>query len=109
MGVVVQQYEVFLVALDPTLGREVQKTRPCVVLSPDEMNRTLGTTIIAPMTTKSHAFPTRIALRFQDKDGWIMLDQIRTVDRARMVKKLGVLEASTITQTKRILSQMLVE
>jgi len=79
MGMVVQQYEVFLVSLDPTLGREVQKTRPCVVLSPNEMNRTLGTTIIAPMTTKSHAFPTRIALRFQDKDGWIMLDQIRTV------------------------------
>jgi mRNA interferase MazF len=89
MGVVVQRFDVFLVNLDPTLGREIKKTRPCVVVSPNEMNRYIATVIIAPMTTRTRKYPTRVACQFQGKDGQIVLDQIRTVDKARLVKKLG--------------------
>jgi mRNA interferase MazF len=89
MGMVVAQFDVFLVALDPTIGSEIQKTRPCLVISPDEMNQHLATVIIAPMTTKGKLYPSRIPLHFQDKDGLIVLDQIRTVDKTRLVKKLG--------------------
>jgi mRNA interferase MazF len=89
MGVVVKRFDVFLVNLDPTIGREIQKTRPCVVVSPDEMNRYIATVIIAPMTTKGQTYPTRILCQFQGKGGQIVLDQIRTVDKTRLVKKLG--------------------
>ena len=89
MGMVIRQYEVYLINLDPAIGHEIQKTRPCLVISPDEMNNNIRTVIIAPMTTKSHAYPTRIPVRFDKKSGWIVLDQIRTVDKARLVKKLG--------------------
>ncbi|MFN6515444.1 MAG: type II toxin-antitoxin system PemK/MazF family toxin [Nostoc sp. CreGUA01] len=89
MAVVVRRFDVFLVNLDPTVGSEIQKTRPCVVISPDEMNRHISTVIVAPLTTKSQAYPTRIACEFQGKDGQIVLDQIRTVDKARLVKLLG--------------------
>jgi mRNA interferase MazF len=89
MGLVAQRFDVFLVNLDPTVGSEIQKTRPCVIVSPDEMNRYIATVIIAPMTTKGRPYPTRIICQFQGKDGQIVLDQIRTVDRARLVKKLG--------------------
>lgn len=89
MGMVVKRFDVFLVNLDPTVGREIQKTRPCVVISPDEMNRNIATVIIAPMTTKGKRYPTRVICRFQGKDGQIILDQIRTVDKNRLVKKLG--------------------
>jgi mRNA interferase MazF len=89
MGVVVKRFDVFLVNLDPTMGSEIQKTRPCVVVSPDEINRNISTVIIAPMTTKGRAYPTRVICQFQGKDGQIVLDQIRTVDKARLVKKLG--------------------
>lgn len=89
MGVVVKRFDVFLIDLDPTLGKEIQKTRPCVIVSPDEMNRYIATVIIAPMTTQSRAYPTRIPCQFQDKAGQIILDQIRTVDKTRLVKKLG--------------------
>jgi mRNA interferase MazF len=89
MGVVVKRFDVFLVNLDPTIGHEIQKTRPCVVISPDEMNRYIDTVIIAPMTTKGRAYPTRILCQFQDKEGQIVLDQIRTVDKTRLVKRLG--------------------
>ena len=89
MGVVVKRFDVFLINLDPTQGKEIQKTRPCVVISPDEMNSHIATVIIAPMTTKSRAYPTRIPCQFQDKVGQIILDQIRTVDKTRLVKKLG--------------------
>jgi len=87
--VVVKRFDVFLIDLDPTLGKEIQKTRPCVIVSPDEMNRYIATVIIAPMTTQSRAYPTRIPCQFQDKAGQIILDQIRTVDKTRLVKKLG--------------------
>jgi mRNA interferase MazF len=89
VGVVVKRFDVFLIDLDPTLGKEIQKTRPCVIVSPDEMNRYIATVIIAPMTTQSRAYPTRIPCQFQDKAGQIILDQIRTVDKTRLVKKLG--------------------
>jgi mRNA interferase MazF len=94
MGMVVERFEVFLISLDPTVGREIQKTRPCVVISPDEMNRSLSTVIIAPMTSKGRLYPTRVNCHFQDKAGQIVLDQIRTVDKSRLLKKLGQLEAS---------------
>ncbi|MFN6566525.1 type II toxin-antitoxin system PemK/MazF family toxin [Dendronalium sp. ChiSLP03b] len=86
---VVKRFDVFLVNLDPTIGSEIQKTRPCVVISPDEMNRHIATVIVAPMTTKGQAYPTRIACQFQGKEGQIVLDQIRTVDKTRLVKQLG--------------------
>ena len=89
MGMVVKRFDVFLVNLDPTIGSEIQKTRPCVVISPDEMNRHIATVIIAPMTTKGKQYPTRVVCEFQGKNGQIVLDQIRTVDKNRLVKKLG--------------------
>jgi mRNA interferase MazF len=89
MGVVVKRFDVFLVNLDPTIGSEIKKTRPCVIVSPDEMNRNIATVIIAPMTTKGKAYPTRVVCQFQGKDGQIVLDQIRTIDKTRLVKKLG--------------------
>ena len=89
MGMVVKRFDVFLVNLDPTIGSEIQKTRPCVVISPDEMNRYIATVIIAPMTTKGKQYPTRVVCEFQGKNGQIVLDQIRTVDKNRLVKKLG--------------------
>jgi len=92
--VVALRFDVFLINLDPTLGKEIQKTRPCVVISPDEMNRHIATVIIAPMTTKSRAYPTRIPCQFQGKAGQIILDQIRTVDKTRLVKKLGQISLS---------------
>ncbi len=94
MGVVALRFDVFLIDLDPTLGKEIQKTRPCVVISPDEMNRHIATVIIAPMTTKSRAYPTRIPCQLQGKAGQIILDQIRTVDKTRLVKKLGQISLS---------------
>jgi mRNA interferase MazF len=92
MGVVVARFDVFLVELDPTIGSEIQKTRPCVVISPDEMNVYLATAIVAPMTTKGKLYPSRIPVCFEGKDGYIVLDQIRTVDRTRLIKKLGAID-----------------
>jgi len=86
---VIQRFDIFLVSLDPTIGSEIQKTRPCVVISPDEINLYISTVIIAPMTTKGKAYPTRIPCQFQGKNGQIVLDQIRTIDKIRLVKKLG--------------------
>jgi mRNA interferase MazF len=89
MGMVVKRFDVFLVNLDPTVGSEIKKTRPCVVISPDEMNRYIATVIVAPMTTKGQAYPSRVVCQFQGQEGQIVLDQIRTVDKTRLVKKLG--------------------
>jgi mRNA interferase MazF len=86
---VIERFDVYLVALDPTLGSEIQKTRPCVVISPDEMNRTIATVILAPMTTHGRRYPSRVACQFQGKDGQIILDQIRAVDKRRLLKRLG--------------------
>ena len=103
------QNEIFLINLDPTTGHEIKKTRPCVVISPDEMNRNIQTVIIAPMTTKSHDYPTRVKLKFQDKRGWIVLDQIRTVDKIRLVKKLGSITKSEMERVKGVIKEMLVD
>ena len=109
MGMGMKQYDVYLVCLDPTMGHEMKKTRPCVVISPDEMNDSISTAIIAPMTTTSHDYPTRVRVRFGGKDGWIVLDQIRAVDKHRMIKKLGSLKEKEILNTKNILKEMLVD
>ena len=106
---VIRQYSVFLVNFDPTVGHEIRKTRPCLVISPDEMNEHIGTVIIAPMTTMLRDYPTRVRLRFQNRQGWIVLDQIRTVDRKRLVKRLGKIGSGAVARVKAILSEMLVE
>ena len=98
--------EVYLVRLDPTLGSEIQKTRPCVVVSPDELNAHLHTVIVAPMTTAGRAYPWRIRCRFQNRSGYVALDQLRTVDRERLVKRLGELSASTMTEVLGTLQEM---
>ena len=91
---VAHRNEVYLVALDPTVGNEIRKTRPCVVVSPDEMNRNIGTVIVAPMTTKGRDYPTRVPCSFQGKPGQVVLDQLRTVDKTRLVKRLGRLDVA---------------
>ena len=104
----VQRGEVFLVTLNPTRGRAMRKTRPCVVVSPDELNAHLGTFIVAPLTTGSHPYPFRVACRFSGKDGHIVLDQIRTVDHERLGKRLGALTATTMTKILGVLQAMFV-
>lgn len=106
---VIGQYEVFLIELDPTRGFEIQKTRPCLVVSPDEMNRNVGTVIIAPMTTKSHPYPSRVGIEFLGKTGWIVLDQLRTVDKSRLIKKMGRIGTQEISKVKTVIKEMLVE
>jgi mRNA interferase MazF len=106
MGVVVKRFDVFLINLDPTIGSEIQKTRPCVVISPDEMNRNIATVIVAPMTTKGRPYPTRVICQFQDKAGQIVLDQIRTVDKTRLVKHLGQISLEEQKATLDILAEM---
>jgi mRNA interferase MazF len=87
--VVIRRFEVYLVSLDPTVGTEIRKTRPCVIVSPDEMNRHVNTVIVAPMTTKGRHYPSRVSCRFGGKQARIVLDQLRTVDRVRLVKLIG--------------------
>jgi mRNA interferase MazF len=106
---VIRQYEVYLITLDPTIGHELKKARPCVIISPDEMNKNISTVIIAPLTTQSHFYPTRIPLKFTGKEVWIVLDQLRTVDRKRLVRKLGKIDQKTINQVKSIIKEMLVD
>jgi mRNA interferase MazF len=98
--------EVWLVSLDPVRGSEIQKTRPCLVISPDEMNRHLRTIIIAPMTTTARPYPTRVDLTFQGKSGQIALDQLRAVDRGRLVKKLGTVRENTAQAVSDVLVQL---
>ncbi len=98
--------EVWLVSLDPTHGAEIQKTRPCVVVSPDEMNRHLKTVIVAPMTTAIRPYPTRVNLRFQGKSGQTALDQLRAVDKQRLIKKLGTISPAAAQQSSDVLLEM---
>jgi mRNA interferase MazF len=104
-----KQYDVYLIVLDPTVGHEIKKTRPCVIISPDEMNENIGTVIIAPMTTKSHNYPSRVNIKFKNKNGWIMLDQIRCIDKSRLVKNIGKIGEDDIKNIKDILNEMLIE
>jgi mRNA interferase MazF len=92
MAMVVNRFDVFLINLDPTAGSEIQKTRPCLIISPDEMNRHIRTVIVAPMTTAGKDYPTRVSCKFQRKKGQIVLDQIRTIDKSRLIKKIGTVE-----------------
>lgn len=102
----VRRFSVYLVTLDPTLGAEIRKTRPCVVVSPDEMNRTIRTVIVAPMTSRTRDYPTRVPIRLLGKDGEIVLDQIRTVDRSRLVRRLGAIDARARERVLRVLAEL---
>ncbi len=103
---VVNRFDVFLISLDPTRGSEIRKTRPCLVISPDEMNDHIRTVIVAPMTTKGRTFPSRVSCTFQGKRGQVVLDQIRTVDRTRMVRRLGTVSAGVQNEVLDALQEM---
>jgi len=109
VGVVVKRFDVYLVALDPTMGAEMQKTRPCLVISPDDMNRYLATAIVAPMTSRGKDYPTRVACRFQGKDGQVVLDQICTIDQARLIKRLGRISTATQAAVFAVLADLFAE
>jgi mRNA interferase MazF len=106
MAVVVNRFDVYLSNLDPTVGSEIQKTRPCLIISPDEMNRNIRTVIVAPMTTTGKDYPTRIACQFKKKKGYIVLDQIRTIDKTRLIKNLGSLDAETQLKVISVLQRL---
>jgi mRNA interferase MazF len=103
---VVSRFEVYLVRLDPTQGHEIKKTRPALIVSPDETNRHIETVIVAPMTTKGRAYPTRLPVKFQRKTGQVVLDQLRTVDKSRLVKRLGRLSQTTTERVLALLAEM---
>lgn len=105
----VKRGEVWLAALDPTIGSEIQKTRPCLIVSPDELNAHLRTMIVAPLTTGSRPAPFRVSVRFRGKEGLILPDQLRTIDRARLTARLGRLDDSTLTKTMQVLTSMFSE
>ncbi|MTJ54739.1 type II toxin-antitoxin system PemK/MazF family toxin [Anabaena sp. UHCC 0253] len=109
MAMVVNRFDVFLVNLDPTIGSEIKKTRPCLIISPHEINHHLCTVIVAPMTTKGQPYPTRVTCQFQGKEGQIVLDQIRTVDKTRLVKFLGQISAEEQKAVLDILAEMFAE
>jgi mRNA interferase MazF len=106
MVVVARRFEVYLIKLDPTTGSEIKKTRPCVIISPDEMNEHIATVIVAPMTTKGRAYPTRVPCRFRGKQGQVVLDQIRTVDKARLTRRLGKIDKETQTNVLSVLAEI---
>lgn len=103
---VVNRFDVYLINLDPTVGSEIQKTRPCVIISPDEMNRHIQTVIVAPMTTAGKEYPTRIACVFESREGHIVLDQIRTIDKRRLLKRLGSLDSEIQVKVISVLQRL---
>ena len=103
-----QQYDILLVGLDPTLGAEMKKTRPCILISPDEMNDSLRTVQVAPLTTNLSRYPWRVQIKFQRKKGVVALDQIRTIDKQRVAKRLGKAVPSVVSAIKRVIDEMLV-
>lgn len=105
----ITQYEIVLVILDPTIGSEMKKTRPAVIISPNEMNKYLNTVVIAPMTSSSKSYPTRIEIHHNKTKGWVVLDQIRTLNRQRISKKLGSLNPKEIEKIKSILKETFVD
>jgi mRNA interferase MazF len=106
---VAKRFDVYLVNLDPTVGSEIKKTRPCLVISPDEMNRWIRTVIVAPMTTRGQSYPTRVPCKFQKKEGQVVLDQIRTVDKSRLLKKLGRISKAVQEEVLTVLAEMFAE
>jgi len=105
----VTQYDVVLVNLDPTVGSEIRKTRPCVIVSPDEMNRHLRTVVIAPMTSKSHPYPTRVSVLHNNTSGFVVIDQVRTIDKRRIIKTLGHLATDEIKDLKDVIRETYVD
>ena len=103
---VIKRFDVCLINLDPTVGSEIRKLRPCLVISPDEMNRYIATVIVAPMTTKGRDYPTRVQCTFKGKNGQVVLDQIRTIDKSRLVQKLGRIDKQTQEEVLTILAEM---
>jgi mRNA interferase MazF len=108
MGMV-KRFDVYLVNLDPTVGREIKKHRPCLVISPDELNRNISTVIVAPMTTKGRNYPTRVSCTFNDKKGQILLEQMRAVDKIRLIKRLGKVDSFIQAQVFSVLSELFSE
>ena len=106
MAMVVNRFDVYLVNLDPTVGSEIKKTRPCLIISPNEMNHHIRTVIIAPMTTAGRDYPTRVSCTFKRKMGQIVLDQIRTIDKSRLIKKLGVINLDTQSKIISVLQRV---
>ena len=106
---VIERFGVYLVVLDPTVGSEIQKTRPCVVVSPDDMNRHIATVIVAPMSTRGKNYPSRVNCTFNGRDGQIVLDQLRSVDKSRLVKRLGTLDVSAQKVVLTVLAQIFAE
>jgi len=104
-----RQYQIVLVNLDPTIGNEIKKTRPCVIISPNEMNKYLRTIIVAPMTTNSKKCPTRIEVKHDRKIGWIVIDQIRTIDKQRIIKTLRRLSRPEIKEVKSVIKETFVD
>ena len=100
-----KQYNIVLVNLDPTIGSEIKKTRPCVIISPDEMNKYLQTIVVAPMTSSSKSYPTRVQVKHNKTKGWVVLDQIRTIDKQRIIKVLGTLTEKEIYSVKSIIHE----
>lgn len=109
MAMVVNRFDVFLVNLDPTIGSEIKKTRPCLIISPNEINHHISTVIVAPMTTKGQLYPTRVTCQFQGKEGQIVLDQIRTIDKTRLIKLLGQITTEEQKAVLDILAEMFAE
>jgi len=103
------QYQIVLINFNPTIGSEIKKTRPCVIISPDEMNKYLRTIVVAPMTTKSRKYPTRIEVKHDRKIGWIVIDQIRTIDKQRIIRILGRLSMPEIKEVKSIMRETFVD
>ncbi len=102
----INRFEVYLINLDPTVGSEIKKTRPCLVVSPDEINHTIQTAIVAPLTTRERPYPTRVPCRFKNKDGQVVLDQLRAVDRSRLIKKIGKIDDKTAAAVLDMLQEM---
>lgn len=103
------QYDIVLVNLDPTIGGKIKKTRPCTIISPNEMNKYLKTVVVAPMTTKSKRYPTRVEVKHDGKMGWIVLDQIRTIDKQRIIKRFGRLSRPELKEVKAIIKETYVD
>ena len=103
------QYQIVLVNLDPTQGSEIKKTRPCLIISPNEMNKYLQTIVVAPMTTSSKPYPTRVEVKHNKTNGWVVIDQIRTVDRARILKTFDFLTENEISRIKAVIQETFVD
>lgn len=106
---IINQYEIILVNLDPTIGSEIKKTRPCVVLSPNEMNKYLQTIVIAPITSISKSYPTRVEIKGKSTKGWAVIDQIRTIERVRVTKSFGMLDEKEIMEIKNVMKETFVD